>query len=143
MTEFIFEKEWSKNWTLEEFKQIWQSGKYRKYTKSRKDTNAMVAFYIDKYGTDVPSDVVLVRGISQQEKRNRIGNSWHPIKDGQASKLFWRNSRHSDAFFTYSTNWLLSKRGIHFDEKEYLYEEEWLLKSSDIVSDMVIRRNAK
>lgn len=128
-----YECEWSKDWTKEEFKQIWQSGDYRKYTQSRKDTNAMVAYYIDKYGEDVPENIWMIRGICDEENRKRIGNSWHPLNqlESEPSKVFIRNSKHSTAFFYYETTYLKNKRGIHFDEVGSMYEEEWLLNPSD------------
>lgn len=133
MTDFIFETEWSRDWTKEEFKQIWQSGNFRKYCKKRTDTNEMVAYYIEKYGEDVPSNISLIRGICRTENRNRLGNSWHPF-NSHPSNLFTHNSRHSEAFYLFNTSLLKNKRGIHFDEKG-LYEEEWLLNPEDIRID--------
>ena len=139
--QFIFEKEWSKNWTKEEFKQIWQSGEYRKYCKKRKDTNEMVSYYIDKYGEEIPEKLNLVRTTEKTERRNTLGNSWHPLDEyGRASKLFLRNSRNSEIIFILESCCIKNKRGIHLEETS-MYEEEWIINPSDIFTDFIDRRN--
>lgn len=130
-----YKSNWSKDWTKEEFKEIWQTGNFRQYCKKRKDTNEMVTYYIEKYGEDVPAHINLIRGIQNREKRNRIGNSWHPFNT-EPSKLFTINSKYSDGFYLYNSSLLKNKRGIHFDEKG-LFEEEWLLNASDIRIDSI------
>ena len=133
------DEKWSKDWTLEEFKAIWQSGHYRKYCKKRKDTNEMVAYYIEKYGEEVPEGLTLVRTTQISEKRNTIGNSWHPLSSNkEVSSVFMYHSRHSELVFTYRSALLWGKKGIHFDETQR-YEEEWLLNPSDLRTWMMNR----
>lgn len=134
------DEKWSKDWSLEEFRAIWQSGHYRKYCKKRKDTNEMVAYYIEKYGEVVPEGIDLVRTTQITEKRNTLGNSWYPLPPSgeDLSRAFMYHSKHSELVFSYNSSWLRGKKGIHFDETRR-YEEEWLLNPSDLYSYFIGR----